>query len=104
MDSCKHIENVEVHTPNSKGCEDCMKIGAEWVYLRLCLDCGKVGCCNNSPNQHATKHAEETGHHVVQTFEPEPKWLYCYKDDLMVDEPVVFYDGDRTTFDKDMSN
>ena len=99
VDSCEHIDNIEVHAPHTKGCEECLKIGGEWVHLRLCLECGQVGCCDNSPNQHASKHAKETEHNVIQTFEPEPKWLYCYDHDLLVDEPNVFYDGDRKTFD-----
>lgn len=73
-ETCSHIQQIQVHDPNSKGCEECLKIGSEWVYLRLCLSCGKVGCCDNSPNQHASKHAKNENHPVLQTYEPEDKW------------------------------
>ena len=73
-------------------------MGSGWVYLRLCLECGNVGCCDNSPNKHASKHAKASDHPVVQTFEPEDKWVYCFIDDVMSLEPSVFFDGDHTTF------
>ena len=98
IDRCTHIENINVHEPHTKGCEECLKVGDQWVNLRLCLDCGKVGCCDNSPNKHASQHAKESGHPVIQTFEPEPTWLYCYDDDVMDDKPKVYFDGNHTTF------
>src|SRR6266542_1055711 len=54
---CEHIvqiNEVEPGTPN--GCEDCLRIGSWWVHLRLCLTCGKVACCNDSPNRHSMRH------------------------------------------------
>lgn len=100
--TCEHISSIKIDDivpPHSKGCEQCLKMGSDWVYLRLCLTCGHVGCCDNSPNKHATKHAKETKHPVVQTFEPEPIWLYCYEDDMLVDDAAVYYDGNHTTFE-----
>lgn len=97
-DTCSHIQQIQVHDPYSKECEECLKIGSEWVYLRLCLSCGKVGCCDNSPNQHASKHAENENHPVLQTYEPEDKWLYCFIDDLLMFDPPHYYSGDRTTY------
>ena len=97
---CSHLEMINDVTPSSPDqCLQCVEMGDEWVHLRLCLDCGHVGCCDNSPNQHATKHAKGTKHLVIQTFEPEPTWLYCYQDDLLVDDPAVYFNGDHTTIE-----
>ena len=53
---CVHVQEIHDVTPSSNGCEDCLKIGDNWVHLRLCETCGHVGCCDNSKNRHATKH------------------------------------------------
>lgn len=83
-DSCTHIENANGNiTPTTmNGCEECLKTGDNWVHLRLCLECGHVGCCDNSKNKHATKHFHQTGHPVIRSFEPGEKWEYCYADDV----------------------
>jgi len=82
--TCTHIENadsnIRVNTP--EGCEECLKTGDTWVHLRLCLECGHVGCCDNSKNKHATKHFHKTGHPVIKSFEPGEDWEYCYVDDI----------------------
>ena len=96
--TCSHIQQVEIHAPNSKGCEECLKIGSDWVNLRLCLTCGQVGCCDDSPNKHDSKHAKSDSHPVLQSFEPEPKWLYCFTDDVLDFEPPKYYDGDHSTY------
>ena len=54
--TCTHLDQVEDVTLSSEGCEDCLRIGSSWVHLRLCMSCGHVGCCDNSPNRHATAH------------------------------------------------
>lgn len=86
-DICNHIEdadtNIDPRTP--EGCEECLKSGDSWVHLRLCLECGHVGCCDNSKNKHATKHYHETGHPVIRSFEHGEHWEYCYVDDIFVD-------------------
>lgn len=85
--TCGHtdqIRDVEPRTP--EGCEECLKTGDEWVHLRLCLSCGHVGCCDSSPNRHATAHFKETGHPVIQSFEPGENWLWCFADEMMLDE------------------
>ena len=71
-----------VVTPSSAGCEDCLKIGARWVHLRLCMECGNVGCCDNSSNKHATAHWHETRHPIVRSYEPGEDWWWCYADDF----------------------
>jgi hypothetical protein len=58
------------------------------VHLRLCLACGHVGCCDESPNRHATAHFQADGHPVIRSFEPDEDWAYCYPDDRMGDVPA----------------
>jgi uncharacterized UBP type Zn finger protein len=82
---CEHFEQVKAVTPSAKGCEDCLKTGGRWVHLRLCETCGHVGCCDSSPNRHATKHFQATSHPVIKSFEPGEEWGYCYADDLFVE-------------------
>jgi hypothetical protein len=79
---CDHIRSIKtVKHPKRRECEDCVKIGAEWVHLRVCQECGGTRCCDSSPNQHATKHARATHHPVIASGEPGERWLYCYPDD-----------------------
>jgi uncharacterized UBP type Zn finger protein len=85
---CSHLDQIEIEAPeNVAGCEDCLRIGATWVHLRTCMTCGHVGCCDSSPNRHATKHATETEHPIVRSAEPGEDWLYCYPDNLMFRMP-----------------
>jgi CPA2 family monovalent cation:H+ antiporter-2 len=83
---CEHLANVhDVKPHTTRGCEECLKIGDTWVHLRLCMQCGQVGCCDNSKNKHASKHARDVGHPVVRSFEPGERWLYCYPDEIYYD-------------------
>ena len=85
---CKHLEALQPKEPRTPtGCEECLATGDYWVHLRLCLTCGHVGCCDESPNKHATKHFNSTQHPVIRSFEPEDDWGYCYVDDVMF-EPM----------------
>ena len=81
MEYCEHVSQIADVTPSADGCEDCLKIGGRWVHLRLCETCGHVGCCDSSPNKHATKHYHATQHPVIKSFEPGEEWGYCYADD-----------------------
>lgn len=83
-EACQHLAEIQDVVPSADGCEDCLKIGDEWVHLRLCLTCGHVGCCDNSKNKHATRHFQETGHPMIVSYEPEEEWLWCYVDQVMV--------------------
>lgn len=78
---CAHIGEIQDVRPSADGCEDCLRIGATWVHLRLCMTCGHVGCCDDSPNRHATAHNAETDHPIVRSAEPGEIWAYCYADD-----------------------
>jgi uncharacterized UBP type Zn finger protein len=83
---CKHLKNAgdpEPLTPD--GCQECLAGGDEWVHLRRCLTCGHIGCCDDSKNKHATKHFHEVKHPVIQSFEPDETWRYCYLDELTID-------------------
>jgi len=82
MDYCEHIAAIVSVTPSAKGCEDCLKTGDAWVHLRLCESCGHVGCCDSSPNLHATKHYHESRHPIIKSHEPGEDWGYCYVDDM----------------------
>ncbi len=79
---CSHLDRIQRVTPSADGCEDCLRIGGEWVHLRLCLTCGHVGCCNDSPNRHATGHWNEVGHPIMQSFQPDERWIWCYADEV----------------------
>lgn len=82
--TCSHLDQLADVPAKTRGCEECLKIGARWVHLRLCRTCGHVGCCDSSPNRHATKHFQATGHPVVRSFEPGEDWSWCYADDMEV--------------------
>ena len=82
---CSHLHTIHDVTPSSTGCEDCLRIGATWVHLRLCLQCGHVGCCDQSPNKHATAHFHADGHPLIQSVEPGEDWMWCYIDDVMME-------------------
>ncbi len=80
---CTHLDQIQVEPPEQyAGCEECLKTGDSWVHLRLCLTCGKVGCCDDSPNRHATAHNHETHHPIIRSAEPGEEWCYCYPDEL----------------------
>jgi uncharacterized UBP type Zn finger protein len=81
--TCSHLDQIKNPTPHSQGCEDCLRIGATWVHLRLCEICGHVGCCDSSPNRHASKHYRKTHHPIVKSFQPGEDWFWCYADQLM---------------------
>ena len=79
---CSHLDQINDVTPSSEGCEDCLRIGSWWVHLRMCLTCGHVGCCDSSPNRHATRHVKKSSHPVVQSREPGEDWIWCYVDQV----------------------
>lgn len=81
---CSHLHLANNVSCNAGGCEDCMKMGTEWINIRICLVCGHVACCDDSPYQHASKHYQETGHPLIQSFNPGETWVYCYEDDVIV--------------------
>jgi uncharacterized UBP type Zn finger protein len=84
--ACAHLEAVHtVKQPKRRECEECVRVGASWVHLRTCQECGATLCCDDSPNRHATAHAKATGHPVIASAEKNERWLYCYPDDEMAE-------------------
>ena len=81
-DDCTHLGDVADVTPSADGCEDCLRVGSGWVHLRLCLACGHVGCCDDSPNRHASGHAAEARHPIVRSWEPGEDWIWCDVDEV----------------------
>jgi uncharacterized UBP type Zn finger protein len=80
--ACTHADNLPPVEPSGSGCKECLATGGTWVHLRLCLHCGHVGCCDQSPGRHATAHYREQEHPVVQSFEPNEDWRWCYADEV----------------------
>lgn len=81
---CTHLDQVQVLDPpeNIAGCEECLKIGNHWVHLRMCQTCGKIGCCDSSPNRHASRHAAEEQHPVLRSVEAGEDWSWCALDEV----------------------
>ena len=81
---CTHLDAIQVsELPDSiPGCEDCLKIGGSWVHLRMCQSCGHIGCCDSSPNRHASAHARAVGHPIAKSAEPGEDWSWCYVDEV----------------------
>jgi uncharacterized UBP type Zn finger protein len=64
------------------GCAECLEAGTPWCHLRICLECGHVGCCDSSPSKHATAHARETAHPLIRSVQPGEDWSWCYLDQI----------------------
>jgi Zn-finger in ubiquitin-hydrolases and other protein len=82
--TCTHLDRIEIiQLPaDIAGCEDCLKTGSTWVHLRMCQTCGHIGCCDSSPNRHATAHARTEDHPIVRSAEPGEAWSWCYVDEV----------------------
>jgi uncharacterized UBP type Zn finger protein len=91
---CSHLDKISLHElPTSVGgCEDCLRTGGKWLHLRICLTCGHVGCCDDSPNRHATAHYHATSDPIIRSLEPGEDWSWCY-----VDEVAFVVEGIRGT-------
>jgi uncharacterized UBP type Zn finger protein len=91
MATCTHLDHVLItELPESTdGCEDCLLIGSPWLHLRICLECGRVGCCDDSPNRHASAHAKAGEHPIIRSIEPGEDWSWCYIDELGMVIPEV---------------
>ena len=82
MPQCTHLDEIRFTSTDKHVCEECVKTGDRWVHLRLCLECGHVGCCDSSKNKHATKHFHRTKHPLIRSIEPEEAWVWCFVDDV----------------------
>ncbi len=84
--TCSHIETIAtVKHAKRRQCDECVTIGARWVHLRICQECGATRCCDDSPNRHATAHAHASNHPVIASAEAGERWLYCYPHDAFMD-------------------
>jgi len=83
-DVCTHLDTIQVTSlpENVAVCEECLRIGGQWAHLRLCLTCGHVGCCDSSPNRHATAHARSLQHPIIRSLERGEDWCWCYEDEF----------------------
>ncbi len=82
---CAHLDGLLALSPEPpRGCEECLRDGTRWVHLRQCLNCGHVGCCDDSPQRHATKHFEVSGHPVMASAQPGEDWGWCFVDELVL--------------------
>jgi uncharacterized UBP type Zn finger protein len=91
MTTCTHLDHVRItELPESvEGCAECLAMGSPWLHLRICLECGHVGCCDDSPNRHATRHAESSGHPIIRSIEPGEDWVWCFVDDVAFVIPEI---------------
>ena len=85
MAGCSHMDMIRDVVASGTGCEECLKTGSWWVHLRMCLTCGQVGCCDSSPNRHASKHAAAAGHPIVRSHEPGEEWVWCFVDEVVLE-------------------
>jgi uncharacterized UBP type Zn finger protein len=89
--SCTHLDTIEItELPEEvAGCEDCLASGGVWLHLRICLACGHVGCCDDSPGKHASAHAAADDHPLIRSLEPGEEWCWCFIDDLAMRIPQI---------------
>jgi len=80
--ACRHLDTIRVVEPSTDaGCAGCLRVGGTWVHLRVCMACGHVGCCDESPARHARGHAAAGGHPIVKSLEPGEDWGWCFVDE-----------------------
>ena len=84
--ACRHLDQIKVTETDTRACEECVKIGDSWVHLRMCMTCGRVGCCDSSKNKHATRHFRQVKHPLVRSLEPGETWIWCYVDEIEAGE------------------
>jgi len=91
MTVCSHLDHVLItRLPEAvEGCEDCLRTGGAWLHLRICLECGHVGCCDDSPGRHATAHYRSSGHPIIRSLEPGEIWSWCFVDEVAMNIPEV---------------
>lgn len=90
-----HVDPTVV--PSGTGCVECLAEGTWWLHLRRCAQCGHIGCCDNSPNQHATAHARASDHPVICSFEPGEEWFWDYRSEEYLEGPVMAPPGHHPT-------
>lgn len=86
--SCTHLDQIRITETDIDVCPECVAVGDSWVELRLCTSCGAVGCCDDSPNKHASAHARMTRHPIIEALVAGDRWRYCYLDETLVRAPM----------------
>jgi hypothetical protein len=88
---CTHLDSIHItELPESvDGCEDCLRDGGVWLHLRICLQCGHVGCCDDSPGRHASRHAGTSSHPIIRSLEPGETWCWCFVDEQAMLIPQI---------------
>jgi uncharacterized UBP type Zn finger protein len=81
-ESCSHLGEVRDVQPSGDGCQECLAVGDTWFHLRMCMSCGHIGCCDQSKNRHASAHFRSVAHPIIQSYEPNEDWWWCYVDDI----------------------
>ncbi len=83
---CSHLSMAQRVIPSSAGCYECEQQHTHWNALRICLLCGHVGCSDDSPQQHALKHFQETGHPLIYEYgNPNGNTIgWCYIDQTYI--------------------
>ena len=84
--ACTYLDQIKIIHTNKHVCEECVRMADTWVHLRLCLECGNVGCCDSSKNKHATEHFHKTRHPLIRSIEPGEAWVWSYADKIMAGE------------------
>jgi uncharacterized UBP type Zn finger protein len=90
---CGHLGLIRPVRATTPGCAECLRLGAAWAHLRICLVCGHVGCCDSSPGRHARRHFHVTGHPVMASIEPGEHWGWCYVDEVEFEVPPQLISG-----------
>jgi uncharacterized UBP type Zn finger protein len=75
---CQHLDGLAPVRPLSDDCRGCRDHPDRPVDLVMCLTCGWVACSDDSPDQHARSHYEETDHPVASGLRPGRHWRWCY--------------------------
>jgi len=87
--TCAHVAHIRIVQPSSSTCMDCVRSGDSWLQLRMCTECGYVGCCDSSRNRHAVRHYRATGHPIARSIQPGEEWAWCYVDRLWFESLVL---------------
>jgi hypothetical protein len=86
----QRVDGIDVEAkPSGTGCQECLAEHGWWLHLRRCAQCGHIGCCDNSPKQHATAHFRTTGHPIIASFEPGEAWFYDYRSEEFLSGPTL---------------
>jgi uncharacterized UBP type Zn finger protein len=75
---CEHIDGLASVGAQSDNCRECRSRQDREASLVVCLTCGWVACSDESPNQHAKAHYEETDHPVAASLALGAAWRWCY--------------------------